>query len=293
MDPGAMLRTRAPAKVNLSLHVLGRRPDGYHDIESLVAFAGTGDTLAIVPGPGLSLVVEGPTAGIAGDPAENLVLKAARAFAQRSHGARLGAFRLVKRLPVAAGLGGGSSDAAAALRLLAQLNGVAIEHPTVMAAAQATGADVPVCVAGVARLMAGIGERLGPPLHVPTLFATLVNPGVPVSTTEVFRQLDLAPGQQLVREAHPTVGDALTRDALLSLLTRSRNDLEASAIGLAPAIAEALAAVRAMPGCRLARMSGSGATVFGLYDDCRAAAAATRRLRAAHPRWWIKPTRLR
>jgi 4-diphosphocytidyl-2-C-methyl-D-erythritol kinase len=293
MDPGAMLRTRAPAKVNLSLHILGRRPDGYHDIESLVAFAGTGDTLALVPGPELNLVVEGPTAGIAGDAAENLVLKAAREFAQRSQGARLGAFRLVKRLPVAAGLGGGSSDAAAALRLLAQLNGMAVEHPTVMASAEATGADVPVCVAGVARVMAGIGERLGPPLRLPTLFATLVNPGVPVSTAEVFRQLDLAPGQQLVRQAHPTVGDALTRDALLSLLTSSRNDLEGLAIGLAPAIAEALAAVRATPGCRLARMSGSGATVFGLYDDCRAAAAAARQLRAAHPRWWIKPTRLR
>jgi 4-diphosphocytidyl-2-C-methyl-D-erythritol kinase len=288
-----MLTTRAPAKVNLSLHVLGRRADGYHEIESLVAFAGTSDMLSLIPGPGLSLVVEGPTAGIAGDPAENLVLKAAREFAKRSQRARLGAFRLVKRLPVAAGLGGGSSDAAAALRLLAQLNGVAIEHPTVIAAAQATGADVPVCVARVARLMAGLGERLGPPLRLPTLFATLVNPGVPVATAGVFKQLDLVPGQQLARESHPAVDDGLTRDALLSLLARSRNDLEASAIGLAPAIAEALATVRATPGCRLARMSGSGGTVFGLYDDCRAAAAAARRLRAAHPQWWIKPTRLR
>ena len=157
-----MLTARAPAKVNLWLHVVGRRADGYHDIDSLVAFAGTGDTVALTPGPELSLAVSGPTASASGDPAENLVTKAAREFAHRVPGARLGTFRLGKRLPVAAGLGGGSSDAAAALRLLARLNGIDLEHPAVMAAAQATGADVPVCVAGRARIMTGMGERLGP-----------------------------------------------------------------------------------------------------------------------------------
>jgi 4-diphosphocytidyl-2-C-methyl-D-erythritol kinase len=293
MNAGEMLTARAPAKVNLSLHVLGRRADGYHDVESLVAFAGLGDTLALLPASELTLVVEGPTAGVAGDPAENLVLKAAREFARGSPGARVGAFRLVKRLPVAAGLGGGSSDAAAALRLLAQLNGISIEHPAVMAAAHATGADVPVCVAGRARLMAGIGERLGPPLRLPSLFAVLVNPGVPVATAAVFKHLDLPPGQERPGSAHPSVGDTLTPETLKSLLADTRNDLEAPAIALAPAIAEALSAVRKTPGCRLARMSGSGATVFGLYDDGRAAVAAARHLRAAHPPWWIKPTRLR
>jgi 4-diphosphocytidyl-2-C-methyl-D-erythritol kinase len=293
MNARGILTARAPAKVNLSLHVLRRRADGYHDIESLVVFAGTGDTLTLFPGPELSLVVDGPTATVAGNPAENLVLKAARQFARRSHGARLGAFRLAKRLPVAAGLGGGSSDAAAALRLLAQLNDLDVEHPTVMAAAEATSADVPVCVAGRARFMAGTGERLGPRLRLPTLFAVLVNPGVPVVTAAAFEHLGLSPRQEPPGTAHPPVADPLTRDALKSLLARTRNDLEAPAVALAPAVAEALASVRDTPGCWLARMSGSGATVFGLYDDCRAAAAAARHLRAARPRWWIKPTRLR
>jgi 4-diphosphocytidyl-2-C-methyl-D-erythritol kinase len=162
-----------------------------------------------------------------------------------------------------------------------------------MAAAEATSADVPVCVAGRARFMAGIGERLGPRLRLPTIFAVLVNPGVPVATAAAFEHLDLPPGQERPGTAHPSVADALTRDALKSLLAGARNDLEAPVVGLAPAVAEALASVRDTPGCWVARMSGSGATVFGLYDDCRAAAAAARHLRAARPRWWIKPTRLR
>jgi 4-diphosphocytidyl-2-C-methyl-D-erythritol kinase len=288
-----MLTARAPAKVNLSLHVLARRADGYHDIESLVAFAGVGDTLTLVPGDELSLLVDGPTAGSAGEVSDNLVLKAAGEFALRAQRARVGAFRLVKRLPAAAGLGGGSSDAAAALRLLAEVNGVGFEHPTVMAAAQATGADVPVCLAGRARLMAGIGERLGPPIRLPTLFAVLVNPGIPVATAAVFQALGIAPGELRAAAPHPRIGDALTHDGLISVLIETRNDLEAAAIALVPAIADALAAVRASPGCRLARMSGSGATVFGLYDDCVAAARAARQLRSAGSGWWIKPTRLR
>jgi 4-diphosphocytidyl-2-C-methyl-D-erythritol kinase len=288
-----MLTARAPAKVNLWLHVVGRRADGYHDIDSLVAFAGTGDTVALTPGPELSLAVSGPTASASGDPAENLVTRAAREFAHRVPGARLGTFRLGKRLPVAAGLGGGSSDAAAALRLLARLNGIDLEHPAVMAAAQATGADVPVCVVGRARIMTGMGERLGPPLGLPTLFAVLVNPGVPVATAAVFKTLDLAALENRLGSPHAAFGDALTPDALLSLLAQTRNDLEAPAMALAPAVGTALAAVRSTRACRLARMSGSGATVFGLYDDCRAAAAAARHLRAVNPSWWVKPTRLR
>ena len=293
MTAGPMLTARAPAKVNLWLHVAGRRADGYHDIDSLVAFAGTGDTVALTPGPELSLAVSGPTASASGDAAENLVTRAAREFAHRVPGARLGAFRLAKRLPVAAGLGGGSSDAAAALRLLARLNGIHLEHPAVMAAAQATGADVPVCVAGRARIMTGMGERLGPPLGLPTLFAVLVNPGVPVATAAVFKALDLAAVENRVSSPHAAFGGALTADALLSHLAQTRNDLEAPAMALAPAVGTALAAVGSTRACRLARMSGSGATVFGLYDDCRAAAAAARHLRAVNPSWWVKPTRLR
>ena len=158
---------KAPAKVNLTLRVLGRRADGYHDIESLVAFAGVGDALTFTPGPALTLAVGGPTAGAAGDTADNLVLKAARALAERVEGLALGSFALSKRLPVAAGLGGGSADAAAALRLLARANGIARDDRRLIEAARATGADVPVCLDPRVRLMRGIGDVLSDPLDLP------------------------------------------------------------------------------------------------------------------------------
>jgi hypothetical protein len=198
------LATRAPAKINLSLHVLGRRADGYHELESLVAFAGVGDTLSLTPDEPLSLTMEGPTAPRAGPLDNNLVLKGARHLVQRRHGLRLGAFRLVKRLPVAAGIGGGSSDAAAALRLLARLNGLSLDDPAVLDAARATGADVPVCLAARARFMRGVGERLGPPLKLPRMFAVLVNPAVPVETAQVFGALGLSPGAPPLTRMGPT-----------------------------------------------------------------------------------------
>lgn len=288
-----MLVERAPAKINLTLHVTGRRDDGYHALESLVAFAGCGDTLSLVPGDHLALALEGPTAQAAGGGDDNLVLTAARALAAQVEGLRLGAFRLVKRLPVAAGVGGGSSDAAAALRLLARLNHLADDHPAVFAAARATGADVPVCLSRRARMMSGAGERLGPPLALPPLFAVLINPGVPVATPAVFRALDLAPGQVLPAPAHPALGSGMTRDGLLAALAGARNDLEAPALGVAPVIADALASLRAADGCRLARMSGSGATVFGIFGDRRQAVRAGRAIAAAHPAWWVRATLLR
>lgn len=287
-----MLATRAPAKVNLTLHVLGRRADGYHELESLVAFAGVGDALALAPGEGLSLSVAGPNAASAGADADNLVLKAARALAARVPGLRLGAFRLVKRLPAAAGLGGGSSDAAAALRLLARLNGLAPGDARVMEAALATGADVPACLAPRARMMRGAGEALGPRLALPRLHAVLANPGVPAATVAVFSALGLAPGEARAGAAHPALPAGADAPAFLDALRRARNDLEPPAIALAPAIAEALHAMRATQGCRLARMSGSGATVFGLFDDAPAAAAAAQALRRARPSWWVRATGL-
>src|SRR3954454_24685720 len=169
---------KAPAKVNLTLRVLGRRADGYHELESLVAFAGVGDALTFAPGDALTLAVSGPTAPAAGDSADNLVLKAARALAQRIAGLTLGRFALSKRLPVAAGLGGGSADAAAALRLLAHANGIAPDDPRLMQAAQATGADVPVCLDPRPRVMRGVGDVLSAPLDLPRLFAVVVCPGV-------------------------------------------------------------------------------------------------------------------
>ena len=192
-----MLIDRARAKINLTLHIEGRRPDGWHALESLVCFAGKSDALTLTPGGALSLTVDGPTAMAAGDGDDNLVLRAARHLAGLVPGLTMGAFHLTKRLPVAAGVGGGSADAAAALRLLARTNGLSIEDERVMEAARLTGADVPVCVGSRARMMRGVGGDLGPALHLPPLFAVLVNPGVPVETKSVFARIGLAPGEAL------------------------------------------------------------------------------------------------
>jgi 4-diphosphocytidyl-2-C-methyl-D-erythritol kinase len=282
----------APAKVNLTLRVLGRRPDGYHEIESLVVFAAAGDALAFMPGRSLALAVRGPTAAASGDIGENLVLKAVRALAERIEGLELGRFVLAKRLPVAAGLGGGSADAAAALRLIARHNRVAFDDERVMAAARATGADVPVCLDPRPRLMRGIGELLSPPLRLPRLPAMLINPGVSVATKDVFAALKAPPVAQTIPP--PLALDATegARDHVIDYVARHGNDLEAPAVALHPVIAQALAALRTLEGCRLARMSGSGATCFALFDSGRGAARAARALRARHPQWWIRPTML-
>lgn len=289
----SLLADRAPAKVNLTLHVLGRRAgDGYHVLESLVAFAGTADRLTLDPGAPLGLAVSGPTAGPAGPTADNLVLRAARGLAARVPDLRTGGFHLIKRLPVAAGIGGGSSDAAAALRLLARLNGLALDHPAVVAAARETGADVPVCLDPQARMMCGAGEDIGPALGVTPLPAVLVNPGVPVPTAPVFKALGLTVGETRPGAAHPVIAAGLDRDALVAAIGPARNDLEAPALTVAPVIGEVLAALRAR-GCRLARMSGSGATVFALFSDRRGAVRAASAMRRAHPGWWVAPTFLR
>ena len=289
LRPGAadLLRSRAPAKVNLTLHVLGRRADGYHDLVSLVAFAGVGDMVTLAPGDAFALSVSGPTAGAAGPDADNLVARAVRALADRVPGLASGAIHLVKRLPVAAGLGGGSSDAAAALRLVARANGLPADDPRVLEAARATGADVAVCLAPRARTMEGTGDRVGPPVSLQPQFAVLANPRVAVPTPAVFRTLGLAAGGR-----GPSAGFAAPEDAA-AWISQGRNDLEPPALAVAPEIGRVLAALRAEPGCRLARMSGSGATCFGLFADCHAAAAAARGLRRGHPHWWIVPTILR
>jgi 4-diphosphocytidyl-2-C-methyl-D-erythritol kinase len=291
----------APAKINLTLRVAARRVDGYHDIESLVVFAGIGDRLTLAPGPDLSLEVRGPTAPSSGAVADNLVLKAARALAERIDGLRLGRFMLAKRLPVAAGLGGGSADAAAALRLLAHLNRIAPDDPRLLQAARATGADVPVCLDPRPRIMRGIGDILSAPLVLPRLPAVLVNPGVAVPTKDVFAAFHrhLSPDAGTTPAANGDGPDIATVSAmsgrhampdLLHMLARTGNDLEAPAIALAPVIDDALRQLRALPACRLARMSGSGATCFGLFDSSRAATAAARVLRASRPGWWIRAT---
>lgn len=282
------LRDFAPAKVNLTLHVRGRRADGWHALESLVAFADVGDDLLLMPDAPLALEVAGPTAAQSGPADDNLILKAARALAAQVPGLRTGRFSLTKRLPVAAGIGGGSSDAAATLRLLARLNALSLDDPRLMAVARAIGADVPVCLDPQARMMSGVGEALSVPVNLPGLPAVLVNPGVGVATPEVFRSLGLKAGESLRSDAHPPCSDVTDWAALLAAC---HNDLTAAACRVAPVIGDVLAAMETT-GCRLARMSGSGATCFGLYATTTAATAAAAALSTAHPRWWVRAVTL-
>lgn len=286
------LTERAPAKINLTLHVTGRRADGYHVLESLVAFSRSGDTLALVPGDRLELAVAGPTAPAAGDPNANLVVKAAHNLAERVEGLKLGAFRLVKNLPVAAGIGGGSSDAAAALRLLARHNDLALDDPRLHDAAVATGADVPVCVSAKARMMRGIGETLGPVVDLPPLPVLIVNPRKALETKSVFAEMKIAVGAETHYGSHPEIASGLSAEMLIAALKKGRNDMEDAACVLMPIIGDVLAILAAAPGCKLARMSGSGATCFALFPDCRAVAKAQRSILAAHPNWWVKAAML-
>lgn len=281
----------APAKVNLTLRVLGRRGDGYHELESLVVFADCGDRLSFVPRGDLVLVVGGPNAAQSGADADNLVLKAVRAASTLIPDATLGAFALEKNLPVAAGLGGGSADAAAALRLVARAAGLAPDDARLFEAARVTGADVPVCVDPRTRVMRGIGEKLSAPLSLPPLPAVLVNPGVAVATREVFAGWTATAGPA------PALDEAALAQAagyaqVLKILLAQPNDLEAAAIVLAPAVAEVLLKLRALPGCGLARMSGSGATCFGLFPSAAEAGAATKILIGGHPDWWVRAVTL-
>jgi 4-diphosphocytidyl-2-C-methyl-D-erythritol kinase len=283
-----VLSERAPAKINLTLHIIGRRADGWHTLESLVAFSRSGDELSFVEHGPLTLSIEGPTAPASGDVADNLVLRAARHFAESYPDATLGSFHLVKRLPVAAGIGGGSSDAAAALRLLARANGLSIAEQGVIDAARKTGADVPVCLAGRARMMRGRGEELGPLLELPALIGLIVNPGHPLETKSVFARMNIAAGASTQFGGHPELSPRMHSEDLISALRRGRNDMEAAACRLAPIIGDVLAILSSAPGCRLARMSGSGATCFAIFKDCKAAARAKKAILRAHPAWWVK-----
>ena len=283
---------RAPAKINLTLRVIGRRDDGHHELESLVAFAGLSDWLGFEPGDNLILEVLGPRAGEVGPVDDNLVMRAARSLSAHVPELRLGRFRLIKRLPTAAGLGGGSADAAAALRLLAGQAGLSIDDPRVRASARATGADVLVCLYSRARIMKGIGDELGPAMRLPSIFAVLVNPQVQAPTPKVFAALGLPPGSKLDSPASSFPGAGANAAALLDFLTLCHNDLEAAAIKVAPPIATVLKSLSQIPEARAAGMSGSGATCFALFGDRRAAAVARRIVAAEHPGWWVQGTDL-
>jgi 4-diphosphocytidyl-2-C-methyl-D-erythritol kinase len=282
---GATLLERAPAKINLTLQVRGRRADGYHELESLVAFADFADTLKLQPAPEDRLEVTGPFAGISGPNAENLVLKACAALRDRFGGLTGGYFLLEKNIPVAAGLGGGSADAAAALRLMAHANGLSLDDDRFMSAARAVGADVPVCLDPRPRIMHGVGEVLSRPLDLPLLPAMLVNPGVPLATRDVFARMTI---EQKTR----SFGDIPREfDALIEFLKRDGNDLTPAASACAPVVAEVLDTLQSLPAVKLARMSGSGATCFALFRTPIEAAAAAQRL-SEKKSWWLRTTSL-
>jgi len=281
----------ACAKVNLTLRVVGRRVDGYHDLESVVAFADCADRLSLLSSAELQLKTTGPLAEACGDVDDNLVLKAARLLSERVPGLKTGTFALNKVLPVAAGIGGGSADAAAALRLLAQANGLAIGDARIVEVARLTGADVPVCIPSQACVMTGVGESLMP-LALPKLPCVLVNPRVAVATKDVFAALGLRSGELLVGVtdvlqaiAWPEVGASL--EEWVEAFAASSNDLEEPAMRIQPIIGDVIAALNATDGAWLARMSGSGATCFAIYENTAEAGRAAEKIRQAHPQWWV------
>ncbi len=271
----------ARAKVNLCLHVTGQRADGYHLLDSLVVFAETGDHVSVSPAADLSLRVIGPQGGGLGAGPDNLCLRAARAFGL-PQGATI---TLDKHLPIASGIGGGSADAAAVLLALSRLWDVALPDA---AAVLALGADVPICLAGVPARMRGVGERVDPVSDLPDIWLVLANPGVAVSTPAVFRAL--------VRRDNPGLPKVLphcaTAAELAEFLRAQRNDLESAALTLAPQVGLVTAALSAQPGCLLARMSGSGATCFGLFSTAIQADEASQALRLAHPDWWVRSAKM-
>jgi 4-diphosphocytidyl-2-C-methyl-D-erythritol kinase len=279
------------AKVNLTLRVVGRRTDGYHDLESVVAFADCADRLTLTPGSELILKTSGPLAQDCGAASDNLVLKAARLLAKRVPDLKVGSFTLDKILPVAAGIGGGSADAAAALRLLAQLNELSLDDERLLAVALETGADVPVCLASRACDMTGVGETLMP-LSLPIMPCVMVNPCVPVATKDVFTALGLRNGELLVGATDvfrgtdwPEAGASV--EDWVEVMAESANDLEAPATRIQPLIGEVIAALNATNGAWLARMSGSGATCFAIYENTADAGRAAEKIRRDHPGWWV------
>ena len=275
----------ASAKLNLALHVTGRRADGYHSLEMLVAFADLADELEAAPAARDTLTITGPFAAALGNSESNLVLKALAAFRARWPGALPAglSLRLHKNLPVAAGLGGGSADAAAALRLFARIGQGSFPFADLLAIATTLGADVPMCLYSLPAEVRGLGEIVLPLKQFPAAHVVLVNPLVPVVTADVFRRLARRDNPGL-----PPCVDPLARPAQLGLwLGETRNDLEPPAMALVPAIADIKRHLAAIDGCILARMSGSGGTVFGLFGSSAQAHQAAHDLRMLWPDYWV------
>ncbi len=269
-----MIIETAPAKINLALHVHRRRPDGYHELETLFAFLRDGDTIRLEAAEAPSFRLTGPFGAILAGEGDNLVTRAAAAFAEAFGTDPAVAIELEKHLPIASGIGGGSADAAATLRALARLWGVAPDEPRLFAIAEGLGADVPACLLGKSAVGEGKGEKLRPVEGVTDVPVLLVNPGVAVSTAAVFKAWD-----QVDRGPIPP-------GSLIERAIAGRNDLEPPARAIAPVIAEVLGMLAAAPGVVLARMSGSGATCFALYDSIEARSLAATAMRAARLDWW-------
>ncbi len=274
----------ARAKINLTLQVLGRREDGYHELVSLVAFARSGDALEFEPNAELGLAVDGPFASaLSGD---NLIIAAAQAAKTLKPGVKLGHFRLIKELPVAAGLGGGSADAAAALRLIARANAGKLAAADLASLARELGSDVSVCLGSEPALIAGRGEKVMRVQGFPPCAVLLANPRVSLATAPVYAALRAA---RLAAPPEPVKVPDFGRDfeALVAYLLPRGNDLEGPAAGLVSAIREVLAALIALPAARIARLSGSGPTCFALFATYDEAGRAATTLSKSHPDWWI------
>ena len=286
-DPIRGLRLEAPAKINLYLHVLGRREDGYHLLDSLVTFTDFGDILTVVPSDALNLYLDGPFAGLITPDSNNLVLRAARALAEEAGIVPRADILLTKNIPVSAGLGGGSSDAAATLTVLQTMWKISIAGPRLMDIAASLGADIPVCLHGKSTFIGGVGEKIGPDTTLPSVGVVLVNPMVPVATPDVFRSRQGAFSQTARFDAVPNdVGD------LVEKLRGTRNDLTEAAREHAPAVTAVLDTLDRDAECRIARLSGSGPTCFGIYENREVAEAAAKRVAAHHADWWVRAATL-
>ncbi len=286
-EGGGALFELARAKVNLTLEIKGKRPDGYHELESLVLFADFGDIVEYRPGGAFSLTVTGPFAAALQD--DNLLERAARAYAELSGGEPGGAFHLAKHIPVAAGLGGGSADAAAALRILAAC-GKPVEPPLLLATAGRIGADVPCCLSSRAAVMTGIGDNLHLLAPITPVAAVLVNPMMPLSTSHVFGELGAKP---LAETRIPPIVPRFAGVGDLASYAKARaNDLQAPARRLLPVIGDILAVLDAAPGALLSRLSGSGPTCFALFADAADAVAASDVISCEHPDWWVRAVSL-
>jgi 4-diphosphocytidyl-2-C-methyl-D-erythritol kinase len=277
----------APAKINLYLHVTGKRADGYHLLDSLIAFADVGDTIEATLADDVALTCDGPFGAALGNAPDNLVLKAAHLLAERAEVTTGAHLRLTKQLPLASGIGGGSADAAATLHALTDLWGLALPDRSMTTLAAKLGADVPICLHGQAAYIGGIGEIIDAAPVLPAAGIVLVNPGQALSTPSVFKSFR---GPMTAAQRF----DAAPKDVpeLCTLLAARRNDLTEAAIAIVPEIATALGALENIPGTRLARMSGSGATCFAFYDDQASAERAAQQLAAEHPDWWVRASTL-